>query len=137
MTQNFDLKTWNKNMIEEFRANHGKVTQFDQVLLLTTTGRKSGNPYTTPLVYMKDGDRLLVFASKAGADTNPDWYHNLVANPRVTLEVGDEKFDATATVTQAEERDRLYAAQEKRQPQFTEYQSKTQRKIPVVALERV
>src|SRR3972149_10288367 len=71
MTQNFDLKEWNRNMIDEFRANAGKVNQFDQVLLLTTTGRRSGRPYTTPVVYAQDGGRYLIFASKAGADPNP------------------------------------------------------------------
>lgn len=128
---------WNRNMIDEFRANAGKVNQFDQVLLLTTTGRRSGRPYTTPVVYAQDGDRYLIFASKAGADTNPDWYHNLVATPRVTIELGTDKFAANATVTQGEERDRLYATQAARQPQFAEYQSKTKRLIPVVALTRV
>ena len=92
---------------------------------------------TTPVVYATDGDRLLVFASKAGAPTNPAWYHNLVANPTVTLEVGSETFAARATVLAGEERDGLFAEQARRNRGFAEYQAKTSRVIPVVALERI
>lgn len=131
---------WNQTIIAEFRANSGKVGgQFEgaPLLLLTTTGAKTGRRLTSPVMYNTDGDRLLIFASKAGAPTNPAWYHNLVANPKVTLEVGTETFDATATVVRGEERDRLFARQAAQYPRFAEYQANTTRTIPVIALERV
>jgi len=130
---------WNRRIIEEFRANKGKVGgpfEGAPLLLLTTTGAKSGQQRTTPLVYMADGDRMLIFASKAGAPTNPDWYHNLVAHPQVTVEVGTETLNVTAVVITGEERDRLYAKQAAINPGFAEYETKTTRKIPVIALER-
>ena len=139
MTSPADRKAFNAALIEEFRANKGKVGgRFEgrPVLLLTTTGAKSGRTYTTPLVYLQDGERRLIFASKAGAPTSPDWYHNLVANPTVTVEVGTETYDATAVVVTGEERDRLYARQVETTPIFGEYQQKTTRTIPVVSLER-
>lgn len=139
MTSPADRKAFNAALIEEFRANKGKVGgRFEgrPVLLLTTTGAKSGRTYTTPLVYLQDGERRLIFASKAGAPTSPDWYHNLVANPTVTVEVGTDRYDATAVVITGEERDRLYARQVETTPIFGEYQQKTTRVIPVVALER-
>ncbi len=131
---------WNQAVIAEFRANNGKVGgQFEgaPLLLLTTTGAKTGRRLTSPVMYNTDGDRLLIFASKAGAPANPAWYHNLVANPKVTLEVGAETFDATATVLHGEERDRLFARQAAQYPGFAEYQANTTRTIPVIALERV
>lgn len=131
---------WNQAVIAEFRANSGKVGgQFAgaPLLLLTTTGAKTGRRLTSPLMYNTDGDRLLIFASKAGAPTNPAWYHNLVANPKVTLEVGAETFDATATVLRGEERDRLFARHAAQNPGFAEYQANTTRTIPVIALERM
>ena len=134
-----DVKDWNAQIIAEFRANGGKVGgQFDgaPLLLLTTTGAKSGLARTSPMMYLPDGDRLVVFASKAGAPTNPDWYHNLVANPSATVEVGTETFDVDAQVTTGAERDELYARQAKLYPGFAEYESKTDRVIPVVALTR-
>lgn len=130
---------WNCKIIEEFHANKGKVGgpfEGAPLLLLTTTGAKSGQQRTTPLVYMPDGDRMLIFASKAGAPTNPDWYHNLVAHPQVTVEVGTETLNVTAVVITGEERDRLYAKQAAINPGFAEYETKTTRKIPVIALER-
>lgn len=132
------INDWNRQTIEEFRTHKGKVGGFWEgkpLLLLTTTGAKSGQKRTTPMMYLKDDDRLLVFASKRGAPTNPAWYHNLVAHPQVTIEVGEEKYEATATVLKGEERDQLYARQAELYPQFGEYQAKTTRKIPVVALE--
>jgi deazaflavin-dependent oxidoreductase (nitroreductase family) len=105
------------------------------LLLLTTTGAKSGQKRTTPTMYLRDGGRLLIFASKSGAPTNPAWYHNLLAHPEVTVEVSDEKYEARATVLKGEERDRFYARQVELYPQFGEYEKKTTRKIPVVALE--
>jgi len=135
-----DMNEWNKKIIAEFRANGGKVGgQFEgaPLLLLTTTGAKSGRELTTPVMYLADGDRKLIFASKAGAPTNPAWYHNLIANPTVTVEVGNESFQAKAVPVTGEERDRLYAKQATLYPGFAEYQEKTTRVIPVVALERV
>ncbi len=128
---------WNTQVIEEFRANQGQVRQFGRaLLLLTTTGARSGHPVTAPVMYRRDGDRLLVFASKGGAPTNPAWYHNLVAHPDVTVETGTEKFPARATVLQGAERDAAFAAHAAEYPQFAEYQEKTSRTIPVIALER-
>ena len=130
---------WNSKIIEEFRTNGGKVGgpfEGASLLLLTTTGAKSGQRRTTPLVYLPDGDRMIIFASKAGAPTNPDWYHNLVAHPQVTIEVGTETFEAASVVITGEERDRLYAQQAARNPGFAEYEKKTTRQIPVIALER-
>lgn len=135
-----DMNDWNRQTIEEFRANRGKVGGFWEgkpLLLLTTTGAKSGQRRTTPTMYLRDGDRLLIFASKSGAPTNPDWYHNLVTHPQVTVEVGPETYEATATVLKGEERDRLYARQAELYPQFGDYEAKTTRKIPVIALERI
>lgn len=106
-------------------------------MLLTTVGRKSGRPHTTPMVYTRDGDRLLVYASKAGAPKHPDWYLNLVAQPKVVVEVGADRYDALATPLEGEERDRKFAAQAARVAIFGEYQEKTGgRVIPVVALVR-
>jgi len=134
-----DMNDWNRQTIEAFRANKGKVGGMWEgrpLLLLTTTGAKSGQRRTSPTMYLPDGGRLLVFASKGGAPTNPDWYHNLLAHPQVTVEVGSETYEANATVLTGEERDRLFAKQAGLYPQFAEYQTKTTRKIPVIALER-
>ena len=134
-----DVRDFNRNLIDEFRANHGKVTgifQNSPVLLLTTTGAKSGNKHTTPVVYTTDGDRLVIIASKGGAPTNPAWYHNLVANPTVTIELPDETFEARAVVTKGDERQRLFDAQAAQMPNFNDYAAKTTREIPVIALER-
>jgi len=133
-----DRNDWNRQTIEEFRANGGKVGGMWEnrpLLLLTTTGAKSGRHHTTPTMYLRDGDRLLIFASKGGAPTNPHWYHNLVIHPEVTVEVGPETYQAIATVITDEERDRFYARQAELYPQFADYQSRTSRKIPVIALE--
>jgi deazaflavin-dependent oxidoreductase (nitroreductase family) len=133
------MSDWNTKIIEEFRANEGRVGgsfQGAPMLLLTTTGRRTGERRTNPMMYLADGDRLLVFASKGGAPTNPDWYHNLVANPEVTVEVGTESYQAHATALHGDERDRLYAEQSSRYPGFAEYQRNTSRVIPVVALVR-
>jgi deazaflavin-dependent oxidoreductase (nitroreductase family) len=137
-----EVNDWNKHVIEEFRANEGRLSgQFAgaPVLLLTTTGAKTGNKRTNPMMYLKpdeEADTVYVFASKAGAATSPDWYHNLVANPTVTVELGSETFEATAAPVTGEERDRIYAEQAKRYPGFAEYEEKTTRVIPVVALTR-
>lgn len=133
------MSDWNAKIIAEFRQNEGRVGgQFEgaPLLLLTTTGRRSGEPRINPMMYLADGDRLLVFASKGGAPTHPDWYHNLLAAPQVTVEVGTETFPAHAVDLQGQERDRLYAEQARRYPGFAEYQRQTSRVIPVVALIR-
>ena len=106
------------------------------MLVLTTTGAKSGKTRVNPMMYLAEGDRIYVFASKAGAPTNPDWYYNLVAHPEVTVELGTDRFEAVATPVDRAERDRIYAEQASRYPGFAEYEAKTDRVIPVVALER-
>ena len=133
-----NVHDWNSQVIAEFRANGGKVQAFGRqpLLLLHTKGAKSGQERINPLAYLADGDRLLIFASRAGSPNNPDWYYNLLAHPDVTVEVGTEKFEATASVVEGEERDRLYAKQASVNPAFAEYQQKTTRKIPVIALVR-
>ena len=133
------MSDYNTQIIEEFRANAGKLGgswEGRDLLLLTTTGRKSGRLHTTPMVYTRDGDRLLVYASKAGAPTHPDWYLNLVADPKVVVEVGDDRYDAIATPLDGDERDRAFAEQAARNPVFAGYAEKTDRVIPVVALTR-
>jgi deazaflavin-dependent oxidoreductase (nitroreductase family) len=107
------------------------------MILVTHTGAKSGKSYTSPLVYLADGDNAIIFASKAGADTHPHWYLNMKANPAVTVEIGSEKFAATAVEVTGEERDAIYANQATKMPNFAEYAAKTSRLIPVVRLERV
>ena len=134
-----DVNDFNAKIIEEFRAHGGKVGgpfEGAPMVLLTTVGAKSGTQRTTPLVYLPDGERVIVFASMAGAPTNPAWYHNLVANPSVIVEAGDQRYGATATVVTGDERDRLYAEQASRMPAFADYEAKAGRVIPVVALER-
>ncbi|WP_409493696.1 nitroreductase family deazaflavin-dependent oxidoreductase [Amycolatopsis sp. cmx-11-12] len=136
-----DPLDWNKNVIKEFRENEGKVGgpfEGGSLLLLTTTGAKSGEPRTSPLAYAVEDGKYVVVASYAGADKNPAWYHNIVANPKVTIEVGTEKFDATATIVLEDraERDRLYAKMVSLMPGFAEYQEKTDRVIPIVTLSR-
>ena len=130
---------WNTSVIKEFRENGGRVGgQFDgaPLLLLTTTGAKTGQRRTSPVMYLPDGDRLVIFASKGGAPTNPDWYHNLRAHPRASVEVGSETYDVDATFTSGKERDDLYNRQKAVWPGFAEYEAKTTRVIPVVALKR-
>ena len=134
-----EVNDYNRGVIEEFRANKGKLTgpfEGAPLLLLTTTGAKSGQKRVNPVMALEEGDALYVFASKAGAPTNPDWYHNLRANPEVEVEFGDEHFDALATPVTGPERDRLYAAQVERFPGFGDYQKATERTIPVVELRR-
>ena len=135
-----DTNDWNAKIIEEFRANDGKVGgNFDgaPLLLLHTKGAKTGEERVHPMMYLPTGDRYAVFASKAGAPDNPAWFHNLVANPDVTVEMGSETFEARATVAERAERDRLYRQQAELYPGFAEYEAKTDRVIPVVVLERV
>jgi deazaflavin-dependent oxidoreductase (nitroreductase family) len=131
------MSDWNAKIIEEFRANHGEVGgpfEGAPLLLLHTTGARSGLERVSPIMYLDlDGHRY-VFASKAGADSHPDWYRNLIANPAVTVEVGAETYGATAAPVAGEDRDRIYAEQARRYPGFAEYQTKTSRVIPVVEL---
>lgn len=130
---------WNQGIIEEFRANEGKVGgpfKGLPVLLLHHTGRKSGQVRVNPLVYLSDGERILVFGSKGGAPAHPDWYRNLLANPDASVEVGTEKYDVTAENITGDEHDRLYAKQVAAVPTFGTYQNNTTRTIPVVALTR-
>jgi deazaflavin-dependent oxidoreductase (nitroreductase family) len=128
-------------LIADFRANGGQVSSGPfagrPVLLLTTTGARSGQPRLSPVVYSRDGADYVIVASKGGAPTHPGWYYNLVADPSVMVEVGGETFEARARVTEGAERDRLYAQRAADSPNFAEYQRRTSRVIPVVVLERV
>src|SRR5690348_10528386 len=129
----------NEAIIEEFRANEGRVGGYFEgrsMLLLTHTGAKTGTRYTNPLVYLPDDGRLLVFATKSGAPENPQWYRNLMAHPTATVEVGTERYDVDAAEVTGVERDRLYARQVEVAPGFADYERKTSRRIPVIALTR-
>ena len=128
---------FNAKVIEEFRANEGRVGgMFEGVplLLLHHTGARSGTQLVNPLAYQSDDGRYVVFASKGGAPTNPAWYHNLKAHPDVSIEVGADTVAVTATEAGGEERERLYREQTERVPQFAEYQQRTERLIPVMLL---
>jgi deazaflavin-dependent oxidoreductase (nitroreductase family) len=129
----------NRTVIDEFRANGGKaggVFEGKPLVLVHHVGAKSGTERIAPLVPLIDDGRVFIFASKGGADTHPDWYHNLVANPGVTVELGTERFGASARVLEGAERDEIYAKQVAVEPQFGDYQRKTTRVIPVFELER-
>jgi len=131
------MEEFNRGVIEEFRANDGKVGgpfEGAPVLLLTTVGAKSRERRTTPVMYLPDGERMIIFASLGGAPNNPAWFHNLVANPSTTVEVGSDTVEVNAVVTSGEERDRLFDQQAALYPQFADYAQKTTRQIPVVAL---
>jgi deazaflavin-dependent oxidoreductase (nitroreductase family) len=135
-----ELNDFNERVVTEFRANQGKVGgQFDKIplILLTTTGAKTGRSLTKPLAFTRDGDRIVLIASFAGSPHDPAWFVNLVANPTVTVEVGTERFQARAVVTSGEERQRLFDQQAAKMPVFNDYQKKTQRQIPVVVLNRM
>jgi deazaflavin-dependent oxidoreductase (nitroreductase family) len=128
---------FNAQIIDEFHANGGRVGgMFDgmPLLLLHHTGARSGKSRINPLAYQSDGGRYVIFASKAGAPTNPDWYHNLKAHPNVKIEVGADTIDVLATEASGEERERLYRTQAERVSQFGEYEQKTERVIPVIVL---
>jgi deazaflavin-dependent oxidoreductase (nitroreductase family) len=132
------MADWNSSIIAEFRANGGKVGgQFEgaPLLLLHTTGAKSGQERVNPVMYRQDGANLVVFASKAGAPTNPDWYHNLQANPSVSVEVGADTRAMVARTAESAERERLWEAHKADWPGFADYEAKTDRQIPVVILE--
>ena len=132
--------SWNQGIIEQFRANEGRVGgmfEGQPILLLHHTGAKSGQVRVNPLAYLKDGDRFVVFGSKGGAPTNPDWYHNLVANPEAEIEVGTETHRVRARVAEGEERERLWTLQKRAMPGFAQYEQKTTRQIPAIILEPV
>jgi deazaflavin-dependent oxidoreductase (nitroreductase family) len=135
-----ERQEFNKKIVEEFRANGGIVGGMfanAPMILITMKGAKTGEVRTIPLVYSKDGARLVVIASMAGAPNNPDWYHNLKAHPNVTVEVGSEKFPVKASLATGDERERLFNQQAALLPVFNDYRKKTTRQIPVFVLERV
>lgn len=134
-----DFNDFNRQVIAEFRANGGKVGggfEGAPMVLLTTTGRKSGEPRTVPLVYLDDDGIVTVFGSKGGAPSHPDWYLNLQADPTATVELGEDSFQATAQFVEGAERDEIYGRQAELMPGFAEYQANTDRVIPVVRLSR-
>ena len=138
LSDNRGFNNYNQRVIEEFRANGGVVSgRGSSLLLLTTTGAKSGQRRTTPLAYTRDGDRLVIIGSAQGKPRHPAWYHNLVAHPEVTVELGAERFTARAVVTEGAERERLFAQVVERMPNFADYQRNTARQLPVIVLERV
>ncbi len=135
-----NFNDWNKTIIEEFRANEGKVGGMFAgmpLVLLHTTGAKSGQPRINPAAYLEDGDRFVVIASKAGAPNNPDWYYNIVANPEISVELGTEQFDVSASGAAEPERTALYDKMAAVNPTFAEYQQKTTRVIPAIILTRL
>ena len=141
------MQDYNRKIIDEFRANEGRVGgpfAGAPMVLVTSKGAKSGRPHTTPLVYLREGDaaggpgdRIYVFGSMGGAPKHPAWYHNLKAHPDVTVEVGTDRYPVRATIVTGDERDRLFQKQASLRPQFAEYQQRTTRTIPLIALERV
>jgi deazaflavin-dependent oxidoreductase (nitroreductase family) len=141
MTMPTDMRAFNQQLIEQFRANGGKITEGraagGTLLLLTTTGARSGQPRTTPMGYSRDGDRYLVVASNAGAPRHPDWYRNLVAHPEVTVEVGDQKFQAQASTVEGAERERIWQTLIVEKPYFKDHQTKVSRQIPLVLLQPI
>lgn len=131
---------WNQAIIDEFRANSGEVGGSfagKTLLILHTIGAKSGQEHINPVAYVRDGNRIVIIASKGGAPTNPDWYYNILANPLVTVEVGTEQFQAQAAIASEPERTRLYNKMVEMMPGFAEYRQKTTRVIPVITLTRV
>jgi len=131
------MSDFNKKIIQEFRANDGKVGGMFEgmsLLLVHTTGAKSGQFRINPTAYIKDGENLIIAASKGGADSHPDWYHNLVSNPQVIVEVGSETISALAEVPSEPERSNLYDKLASKYPMFNEYKTKTKRVIPIIKL---
>ena len=139
MPEAIDFDAMNRQVITEFRENGGKaggIFEGKPLVLVHHTGAKSGKQRIAPLVPLFDDGRIYIFASKGGSDTNPDWYHNLVANPETVIEVGSETVPATVRVLTGAERDAIYDKQCAVEPQFAEYQRKTSRVIPVLELQR-
>jgi deazaflavin-dependent oxidoreductase (nitroreductase family) len=130
-----DIREHNRKLVEEFRAN-GRRLGDRAIVVLTTTGARTGQPRTTPMMYIPDGDRILVVASNAGAPRHPDWYRNLVADPEVTVEVDGETYAASAVPLEGDELTERWAAITERYPFFAEHQASVTRRIPVVALIR-
>ena len=133
------MTTWNdrnKAVIEEFRAHEGQVQGWGSLILLTTTGAKTGQQRIIPLMRVDEGDRVIAVASKGGYPKHPEWYFNVLAHPEVTVEVGSEKFATTARILTGQERERAFARAVEVFPNYAEYQKKTDREIPVIALER-
>ena len=134
------MSDWNTNLIADMRAHGGHPSSGPfagrQVLILTTIGAKTGEQRESPLAYTRDGERIVIVASKGGADSNPAWYHNVVANPNVTVELNGERFEATATVATGVERRRLYDGHVAVHPGFADYEKRTERVIPVIVLQR-
>jgi len=140
MSDTASADDWNRRIIEEFRENGGKVGgSFEgaPMLLLHHKGARTGTERVNPLVYQPVGEGFAVFASKAGAPTNPDWYHNLIANPEATVEVGEGTVRVRARITEGEERERIWTKQKRDRPNFADYEKQTSRQIPVVILERL
>jgi len=134
-----EVQDFNSHIIEEFRATGGKVGgpfEGAPILLLHHTGAKSGQERVSPMMYQRVGDSLAVFASKGGAPTNPDWFHNLVAHPRAVVEVGTDTVPVVARLASDEEREPIWEKQKRDYPGFADYESRTERRIPVVILER-
>ena len=134
-----DMNDWNTQIIAEFRANAGKVGgQFEgaPMLILHSTGARTGIEREIPLMYRAEGDHWAIFASKAGAPTHPDWYHNLIATPAASIEVGTDTIAVTARVAEGDERERIWSGQKAEYPGFADYEKATDRVIPVVILER-
>jgi deazaflavin-dependent oxidoreductase (nitroreductase family) len=134
-----EMNDFNRTQIEEFRRTGGKVSGMfagAPMILITHKGAKSGKEYTNPLVYTRDGEDYVIIASKGGAPDDPQWFRNVVAHPDITVEVGSERFPATARVAEGAERDRLFRAMADKMPNFDEYQRNTERVIPVVVLHR-
>ncbi len=133
------MTDWNAEVIDEFRANGGRVGgafEGAPLLLLHSIGARSETERVTPVMYLAVDNSFAVFASKAGADTNPDWYHNLLAHPEASVEVGTDRIEVTARVLGDEERDPIWQEQKRRYAGFAEYEDKTTRVIPVVMLDR-
>jgi deazaflavin-dependent oxidoreductase (nitroreductase family) len=132
-----DIKETNRRVIAQFREG-GPIEgmQRDRLVLLTTTGRHTGEPRTTPLMFHRDGDRVLVIASNIGAPSHPDWYLNLLARPQVTVEIGDESYPALATPIEGADRERIWTLLKQTYPFFADHEKATERTIPVVALTR-
>lgn len=134
------MNEFNQQIVDEFRQNGGKIGGYFEganMILLTTTGAQTGEPHLAPLVYFRDGERVLIVASKGGAPSHPDWYFNLREHPEVTVEIGSETYQARATALEDPERSEKFAEIVAQAPGFGEYQEKTTRVIPVVALERI
>ena len=132
-----EFKQFNRPLIAEFRANAGKIDDWDHLLLLTTVGAKSSQPHTAPLVYSTDGDRIIIVAAASGGPRHPDWYHNLLAHPEVTVELDDTSQRWRAVVAEGQEYERLFRQHTEQVPDIVEFQEMTTRRIPIIILEQI